>query len=1253
MTAPGAVGVNNLRGAGVHPDEVNQWVSVRAARLREGGASQQEIAEYFGALPQPDGTATAEWFGGVLESIPAEKREATTFMEALETGLETSVSGLLKRGKLPDLSIPEDAPALVRIGAGLGTVAGDLPAMIPAAVAASPGGPAGSFAAAFAVPAAIRVPYMQKLQSGEVRNFSEFWDMFIHSTVETAKAFTVGAATGVVGSTAKALGAPMLVPQAAEVATMVSAGAALDGRVPKPEEFLDAAVIVGVLHGTMSGVRATPQATRALSTKFRKTYAIEGDRPSDVIAKSVENPTITEDLLSVNMEVPRGTRDAGEAILRASEEARAKTEPVAVTEKATEPVQSPHPEPVQTVLDRISVGDRDARGRGATLDDIYTQWFDRFHPLGRVVEAMRGDKELSVTEDAARLAQLNIGVTARADHFLEFSPLDFKTLDRVGRPLKEIFAPIAKDPAKLDQWRAYAMAKASLELAARDKPIETGIDPVAARETVRLLRNDMEPIWAEAREYQNHTLAYLRDSGVINKQQFDLMQEANKDYSPMFRVFEDAEGSGAPPAGRGLRNPVKKKTGGDQRIVDPLESIIKNTYVYITLAERNTVRRALVDLAETAENGADFARKQRTPKQRITVTKEELRRLLNDPALTDADKAKLDAVFDNELAVFRPGSMDVDAKDGTFNVFRDGKREVWRTDPEVAKAFEDANNANALLRILGAPARTLRAGAILTPEFVLRNPIRDQFTAFVYSKAGFRPWLDLTAGIYHLAKKDALYQDWLKSGGPMATMVALDRQYLQHNIRQVMGQTGWPERARNVVLSPIEALRIASEFAEQGTRLGEFARVGKKQAKGKTVETTERGKVLERGEASRQVSLDFGRMGFYGQHANRLVPFFNASLQASDKMVREMRDHPARFAAKVGATITLPSIALHLMNRQDPDYYRIPQWQRDLFWLIPMESKANLDAIESVFKVHVGDKVWLRFPKPFELGIIFGTAAERMVDTILEDDPTAFDGFAATLMRGATPGVIPQALLPFGEHFANRSVFRDRPLIPQSVEGRLPDFQAAPYTTETTRALGHLIAKLPAVGDTNFASPPVIENYIRQWTAGLGIHVLNLSDAALRKAAAESPKVAAALSKVGVAPERPRGPDMLSDIPFVKAFAVRFPSGDAQPLTDFWDRYGKHEQIRTTLNDLLDDPDPAVRAEAKDLLERNPRGLANIKGMAETVRIQAKIIRNISLNPALDVHEKGNAIDTIRFQQIHAAEIGLAQMEQLGLGERR
>lgn len=1206
----GLATVQVLRAAEFREKEVQEWSARQYKILLAAGFSEEEVQAHFGAPPVDD-TPMREHMRSTLDILWKEKPESElTFGQAFEAGWQQSVAGLMARERAPDLSVGEDAPAANRIASQVGTLAGDFPAMVAGALVTTVGtGGAGlpmALGGAFALPAALRTMLMEKYENGEIDSFERFWDVLSASWIAEFKGFGTGVATGGAGLAGRAGGTalrtaipslpgatPTVTATAAEIATMVSVGSALEGEVPEPQDFLDAAIVIGGAKGAIGTAR-----------RLRTVYARTGRRPADVVKDNEVDPTIVEDLHSINQEVPRAYKSADEVreILQAARE-RGEGIPEAIQKirkrRAERPAERP-PEPappagpppsapVDAVLERISVGGKGPR-KGFSLSQFYTDWFDRLHPLQKVVEAMAEGKELSVVEDAYKLARLHVGVSGKAQHFLEYSPFKFGTFERVGRPLKVILDPVQESP---DAFRAYLVSRRALELAERE--IETGVPFEEARAVVAEHRGTFEPIRRELLEYQDHVLAYIRDAGLLSEEAMAAMREANADYVPFFREHEGAPLGGA---GKGLktRDPIKRIKGSERRIVDPLESIIKNTYLFIALAERNEIAGALVKLAETSERGAEFAKKSKRGTRRVQVSDREIKNWL------DQQRGGEGVEPGEPPTVFRAGAF-VPSKN-QIAYYRNGAREVWDVDPKIAEVFNgmDAQQASILTRFLSVPARFLRAGAIWAPEFIARNPMRDQLTAFAYSAAGLRPFVDFSYGIFHLAKKDSVYQDWLRSGGPQATMVSLDRRYLQKGIRQILNQTTIRDTARNIVKSPIEMLAVISEIAEQGTRIGEFGRATRKGAQGKE-------EILGGGLASREITLDFGRIGARAQAMNSITAFFNAQVQGVDKMVRAFRDHPTRTSAKVVGSITIPSVILYLLNRDEEGFDEIPRWQKDLFWLFPVDYESG--------------RVWHRVPKPFELGIIFGSGAERIAEFILEQDPDAFNEFLGAVVRGATPSVIPTAILPVVESYFNRSIFLDRPIIPQNRERWLTEYQANPYTTELTRFVGRTIASIPGMKRSKLASPAIIDNYVRAWTGGLGQHALKLADKALRE--------------TGLLPDPPVPSDTLADLPLIKGFTVRYPSGGAQSIQDFYEGYAEQEEVLTTIKGLMKegDVDSAMRE-----LKIRQGNLVDLGEIRESLSNTTHFIRLLHRIPGIPPEEKRQIIDSLYLTMIETAKVG-------------
>ncbi len=841
---------------------------------------------------------------------------------------------------------------------------------------------------------------------------------------------------------------------------------------------------------------------------------------------------------------------------------------------------------LQRVLSQVSVGERERRDY--TFDDLYTAMVDDLHPLKQVVDEMARGQKLRPSEDPYKLARLLRGFHGKAEAFLRHSPFDFHTYENKGKSLQAILKPLGD---KLDEFRAYIVSRRALELHARK--IETGVLPEDAQAVIQKYDKEFAQAFEDLKEYQDHCLKYLEASGVLDAEGIRKMRELNQDYVPLYRIMEPGKKGQGAGVGLEARDPIKRIKGSWRDIQDPLESVIKNTYLYINLAEKNAVGRALVKLAQSKEGMGKYVEKIPASMQKVTVNAEEMRKYFAD--LLDVELSPEVAEALGSLDIYRKSPFQ--PKDDVISVWTRGKQELYEVHPDIARAFKalDKEASHTLIRLLTYPSSWLRAGATLTPEFIGRNPLRDQFSAFVYSKYGFAPGIDLARGIFHLTGRDDMYWEWKKGGGDRSMLVSMDRDYLQNSLGDLLQK--YP--VRNLVRNPVEALRVLSELGEAGTRIGEFAKGMAKEGRGKEA-------VLSAAFASREVTLDFSRIGAKTKAVNQIIAFWNAQLQGMDKMVREFRENPLPTTARTMAAITLPSILLAIANHDDPRVKEVPQWEKDLFWLVPTENH-----------------VW-RIPKPFEIGILFGSIPERITRFILDEmDPEAFSKLPDSVYRAAAPGMVPTAAIPIMENWANKSTFFDRPIVPQNRTELLPEYQYGPHTTETAKELGKILGRIPWMEEVMPTSPAYIENMVRGWTGGLGMYALKIADASLR---------AAGVIKRDFEPPA----STLSDIPFIKAFHVRYPSAQAESIRTFYENYKRVDQTVKTAKALLNKenkPEEALR-----LLEGG--NIENMKGIYDSLTNIHNMIDMIYINPQMRPEEKREFIDILYTQMIQIAQAG-------------
>lgn len=825
------------------------------------------------------------------------------------------------------------------------------------------------------------------------------------------------------------------------------------------------------------------------------------------------------------------------------------------------------------VLGNISIGKKN-KGRKITLDRLYTTMFDELHPLEVAVKKITGGKKIDTNINPFELAWLYRGVMGKAESILKYGPVD-KNFNIVGKSFEEILKPVKKD---INQFRAYSVSSRVIELNKRG--IETGIRIEDAKYVLSKYKDSgYDKVMEELVDFQDKVLDSLVETGMLSEKQKQQMRELNKQYVPFYRVLDNVTSG----TGKGFesKQTIKGIKGSTRDIIDPLESIIKNTYLLTSMAERNRVGKAFVELTEMFEGSGKVMDKVPPKMVGQPFALNEVKKIL-EGAGADVENIDLDAI----ATIFRPSGYT--SKDNVITVFRDGKPEYYEVfDTELYRAFTamDKESTATIIKILSFPAKLLRAGATLNPEFMARNPIRDAFFASIASEYGFIPGIDTVKGLMHVLKQDDVYQKWMASGAANSSMVSVDRDYLQKDLRGMLDKS-LKDKTLNIITHPLDILRALSEFSEEATRVRVFEKGLEKE--GYTAEGIRKAAL-----ASRDATVDFSRFGTATKNINKLVAFFNAGLQGPDKLIRQFKNKPVQSLLKSLLYITLPSIVLWFMNKDDERYKELPQYQKDLFWIIPTKN------------------VLYRIPKPFEPGMVFGTLVERSLDSILKEYPDAFEGYAEQLFDTITPDIIPTALLPYIEVLTNYDMFRNRPIVPVGEQGSMPAEQYSKYTSET--------AKL--IGKTFNMSPRKVDHVLKGYGASMAQYATDILDSILAGAGIVDKKTV---------PEKP----IQAKAPFVKGFALE-PYQSSSSVDKLYKELNKLEAEYNT-----------ARKQGNLKNFHKIKRLKELRKRTDTLSELRKIMNNVYDSDFLSAKEKKGKINDINVKIVNVAR-GAYKLEEL------
>lgn len=761
-----------------------------------------------------------------------------------------------------------------------------------------------------------------------------------------------------------------------------------------------------------------------------------------------------------------------------------------------------------------------------------------------------------------KLARNTRGAVGRADDMMENGIVlpEGDVSKSFTRPLMDAYRTVG--PKRFDQFRMYLISHRTLEVAERG--INTG-QPVADAQAIVALYDKQFPDFKPAAEivWENSvgllTLRY--DAGLITKEQFTKLAEANQRRVGLYRDFDIAESAAGGGAGGGgmvkTSSGVKSLHGSGRNVLDPLETMMRDFYDTVQATQNWHAARSLLQTALKTEGGHLIAQVVDAPREKVTIQTDVARRQILQQLQDMGVEVSLDADLATTAQLLQewPGLVEgfrdrkfttgAESKDLVFPMLNDAGKWTWVQviDKALFETLTKKLGPEAMSltqRLISAPARLRRAGATLPLEFAIaRNPIRDAFESAIYSSAPTIspqsiPGYLHAEGIFHWFKKTDRLSQWKLSGGAQASMSGLDLPSVRKTLREAMLTPAG--KALDLVRHPLLSMRRLGDVFESAPRLGEFAGTARRLEKERgTTAAADPDIRTEAGFGSRDLTIDFAGTGTWTREANRMVTFFASTIGGNAKMFRAFADAPAKTFARAVALITVPSILLYLKQRNDEAYINLPQWRKDLFWnYIVRDDAGKYVRTLSVPKAHL-------------LALLFGSAAERIARWIDTDDPKAMDGFVGAIGDQLLPALIPTyAEVPF-ELWANKSLFRGRAIESEALQRQEPGDRAYPWTGETARVIGE---------KTNL-SPAKLEHLVSGTTAGIGRYGMGISDFAVRQ-------LRDVLGQEPLRKPQEQERDWVLRVPGLKALVARRPGRDASTVTRFYETFDKAEQARSS-----------------------------------------------------------------------------------------
>ena len=664
----------------------------------------------------------------------------------------------------------------------------------------------------------------------------------------------------------------------------------------------------------------------------------------------------------------------------------------------------------------------------------------------------------------------------------------FELIDpETGKGFMEIFEPLFQyeGGSLVRLWEGYAGARRAAELKAQNR--ENNYSQEQIDELLKLENEyngqdgkpDFKAIFDEYQSFNKNILDLAEDSGVIDPETRKVWE--SNDYIPMYRILEAMEESAGPKGKKGVASQtsgIRKLKGGVDKHGGVMENMVMNMTKLVDASYKNVAAERAIDL------GLQTGHAEKVAGRAAEMSEEQVREYVNGIGLD------YDAMDDTQKGAWKKtlGRFNPEGENIVF-VLKNGKREYYEvSDPLFLKSLQGIGGSNSNVLKLFRMSKSLLTNTVtVNPSFMIANYLRDSLSTWVVTGTKMIPILSgLKQGV-KAWREDAMLWQMMASGAGGGRYYNTRSSNVRKMANQMKKRMKDKDFSETVLDSPGKVWRFWQKVGNVSENANRLAVMQDYINKGASVT-----------EAAHQAMdvLNFTRHG--GSHIMRLitdtVPFLNARVQGLDRLYRGAKENPGTFAAR-GALLAMASLALFAMNKDREEYNDLPEWDKDIYWH---------------FFTPFGH---YRFPKPFEVGAIFGTLPERIGEA-LDKGETRFlsDSVMRTIRDTLAFDPIPQLVRPAYELAIDRNRFFDSPIVgfDKYLE---PEAQ---YNTRTAVSAVKLAEAMPDIAPDFLRSPKQLEHLIYGYTSAVGSISLWMADRMMEEAGITEKKETLQLTEMPV-----------------------------------------------------------------------------------------------------------------------------------------
>lgn len=719
--------------------------------------------------------------------------------------------------------------------------------------------------------------------------------------------------------------------------------------------------------------------------------------------------------------------------------------------KASRPVAVGSTASLREVAETIAPsGKADAKVEWLTdADKLRTNVLDRMHPLVVLAEKEGGVK---MKEEMEGLVAGIHGARGAAGEWLDahVKPL-LAEIKRAGVLEADVWS-------LLKARRALAILEAGGGAKAAGVSRDVLKQAVADGELIPAVRAAADRVTA----LHGDLLKFQFDAGLLSRARYNAIVKSDDFYTPfMVQLSDDLGETGVRTLDRHGVKEMRRKAALRAKTMPPLDALVASAHRTFDDVAKHKVELVMMEIGDAGGSGL-IRRLDRPPTGGTAASMTFSKRIGGSNKLAHyevRDRMLFDAIGGQKPEIFGMTMQ-------LLQFFKQAKHIGVTLLPDFAAAnlVRDMGMSGAQRLDWKRSLRETAIGSAVGGAVGATSEDADGWDILRGASFGFgagawaRPVARTVKATALVLGKGEAYKEFLRSGGSTSGFYVHTAKDAEEAIR-ALRRTG--VKASDIMnpRSWYDALQYIGGTAEQASRLAAFM---ERKAAG--------GSLARAAFEAQERTLPFAKQGADPtvRALASTTAFWSPKLKGLDKLARMLKD-PKTWGYGV-AMFTAPSLALWSLNKDNPEYWDRPQWERSTFWLVPKASGG-----------------FYRIPKPFELGYIFASAPEAFADFLArrgyvasaapktarsgEVAVDAAKGFGSAFASGLVP--VPELISTGAQLALGQDFFRNSPIVSR------PDLPAERQVSGRSSGLARALVPLGVAPEkTDFA--------VQALTGGLG-----------------------------------------------------------------------------------------------------------------------------------------------------------------------